>query len=212
MINSKTILFCLMVVFSIPFVELTGSLNAQSIFERRSPNQVDLYSNFAARRKGDLLSVIIDESTDVENRDERSLDKTGRSAIAGDLTYGLGGDLGGANATGSIDQNSSTTRNFSGDSEFRSARQFIDRFSCTVVDVLPNGNLLIQGHRSISVQGDSRTLRLTGVVRQIDVLPGNRVSSNLVANLKIQLEGKGPEQKFNKQGWLGRKANRFWPF
>ncbi|QEG23384.1 Flagellar L-ring protein precursor [Mariniblastus fucicola] len=185
---------------------------AQSLFERRSANQIDQYRNYAARQRGDLLSVVISESTDVENRDERSLDKSGNSNISGGLSYSLGGGLGGATGDGALNQSSSSSRGFTGDSEFRSERQFLDRFTVTVIDVQPNGNLVISGERNISVQGDSRTLRLSGVVRQIDLLPDNSISSRFVANLDIRLSGKGTEQKFNKQGSFSRRINRLWPF
>lgn len=205
--NFKILAFALILLGS-----NVGTSDAQSLFDRRSPFQIDQYQNFAARRVGDLLTVVISESTDVENRDERSMDKTGQSSMTGDVTYGLGGGLGGAAGTATADSSTSSQRGFTGDSEFRSARQFLDRFTVTVVDVYPNGNLLIAGKRKIHVQGDSRTLQLSGVVRQVDLLPDNAVPSRLIANLNIELEGKGPEQKFNKQGTIGRRLNRFWPF
>jgi flagellar L-ring protein precursor FlgH len=184
----------------------------QSLFERRSVNQIDQYRNYAARHRGDLLAITINESTDVENRDERSLDKTGQSSINGALDYGLGGNLGSAIGDGNLGKTSSSSRNFSGDTEFRSARQFSDRFTVTIVDVMPNGNLVVRGERAIAVQGDERRLRLSGIIRQYDVLPNNTVPSHLVADLKIELEAKGAEQAYNKQGWFSRRVNRFWPF
>ena len=191
---------------------MSESTLAQSLFERRSPNQVDQYRNFAARRKGDLLTVLITESTDVENIDARTLDKDSSTSVAGTVGYGFGGGLGTGVGSGTIDQTGATSRAFSGDSEFRSERQFLDRFTVTVADVLPNGNLIISGRRNIAVQGDNRILTLTGVVRSVDLLADNSVPSRLVANLNIQLDGKGPEQKFVNQGWLGRRLNKKWPF
>jgi len=186
--------------------------NGQSLFERRSVNQIDQYRDYAARNRGDLLSIMINENTDVENRDERSLDKTGNSSVAAGLNYALGGDLGTAASDGTLGKTSSSSRAFSGDTEFRSARQFNDRFTVTIVDVLPNGNLVVKGERVITVQGDARQLRLSGIVRQYDVLPNNSVPSNLVADLKIELEAKGSEQAYSKQGWFSRRINRVWPF
>ena len=190
----------------------TETLQAQSLFERRSNNQVDQYRNYAARHRGDLLTILINEATDVENRDERSLDKTANSSFTGSLDYGIGGGLGTAVGDASTGNTSSSARGFSGDTEFRSARQFTDKFTVTIVDVLPNGNMVVSGSRQISVQGDVRRLLLTGVVRQYDVLPGNSVPSHLVANLKLTLGAQGSEQSFSKQGWFSKKVNRYWPF
>ncbi|OYP35227.1 flagellar basal body L-ring protein FlgH [Rhodopirellula sp. MGV] len=186
--------------------------SAQSLFERRSVNQVDQYRDFVARQRGDTLSVMIAESTDVENRDERIMDKQGQSSSSQGFDYGFGGDVGTSVGDALLNTNSANQRGFTGDAEFRSARAINDRFSVTVVDVLPNGNLVIEGYRSVSVQGDVRRFRLTGVVRQYDILPGNTVPSYLVADLRLTLDADGAEQAFTSQGWLSTRFNRWWPF
>lgn len=190
----------------------SSSAHAQSLFERRSTNQIDQYRDYAARDVGDLLTVLINENTNLQNRDERSMDKSSNAGYDGALDYGFGGGLGSGTATGAIGTSKASSRGFSGDAEFRSARVFNDRFTVTVADVLPNGNLVIKGQRNISVQGDTRELMLSGIVRQYDILPGNSIPSHLVGNLQIQLKPKGPEHSFTKQGWLSKKFNRLWPF
>ena len=187
--------------------------HAQSLFERRSRNQIEQYRDYAARERGDLLFIMINESTDVENRDERSLDKTGQSSYNGAFNYGFGGDLGSSSGDTSLGHSTQSGRGFSGDSEFRSERRFLDSFTVTVMDVLPNGNLVVSGTRRINVQNDTRELRLSGIVRQYDILPNNSVSSALVADLKIELQAQGAEQAFTNQGWFSKNiVNRFWPF
>lgn len=191
---------------------LTQSASAQSLFERRSVNQVYQYRDYAARHRGDILSVLINESTELENRDERSLDKTGSSSNSAGFDYGLGGGIGNTAGNSSLSHATQSQRAFTGDTEFRSERQFTDRFTVTVVDVLPNGNLVISGSRRIAVQGDVRELKLTGIVRQFDILPNNSVPSFMVANLKLELEAQGAEQAYSKQGWFSRRMNKWWPF
>ena len=184
----------------------------QPLFERAAPNQLDQYRSYAARHQGDVISIVISEATAVENRDERSLDKTGNTTSAANLDYGLGGGLGTAIGNATFGENTSSSRGFTGDTEFRSARLFNDQFSVLVKEVMPNGDMVVSGIRKITVQGDVRELRLSGVVRQLDVLPNNTVPSHLVANLQIELKASGAEQAFSKQGWLARKVNKFWPF
>lgn len=208
----KKIVFCLLLPATIVVVGSQQSVEAQGLFARRSSMMYDQHRAITATRKGDLLTVMINEATDVENIDLRSMDKAGNAVATADLNYGLGAGLGGAQGTATVNQNSTSLRNFSGDSEFRSERQFNDRFAVVVIDVLPNGNLVVAGKRNIAVQGDSRKLTLTGVVRPFDLLPGNAVPSHLVANLNIELEGQGPEQKFVNQGWFSKRMNRIWPF
>ena len=191
---------------------ICSNANAQTLFESRHPKQFDQYSDIAARKVGDLLIVLINENTDVENKDARQFDKSGNASLNATLDYGFSGDLGGGAGGGSFGQTSNSRRGFTGDSQFTIERQFQDRFTVSVVDVLPNGNLLISGKRQVVVQGDARVLKLSGIVRAVDVLPGNMVSSQLISNLSIQFEAEGPEQSFTKQGWLGRSMNRIWPF
>ncbi len=206
--SNPMLLFGMVALFVLP----SQSARGQSLFERRSANQIDQYRNYAARHRGDVLTILISESTDVENRDERKLDKAGNSSFAGDFNYALGGEFGDSAASAALGHSTASQRGFSGDTEFRSERQFSDKFAVTVVDVLPNGNLVVSGRRLITVQGDLRELQLSGIVRQYDVLPNNSVPSYLVGNLKIQLDAEGTEQAFSNQGWLNRKLNRFWPF
>ena len=174
---------------------------------------VDLIADVKARRRGDLLFVEINEQSDVENRDLRTLSKQNSSSTDATGTYGLGGGLGTAAGNLNYDQETEANREFSGNTQYRSEREFIDRFTVTVVDVLPNGNLLISGTRNVSLEGDSRTLALTGIVRSVDVTINNTVSSQLVSNLNIRYESEppSPEGKFINQGWLGKKLNQWWP-
>jgi len=208
----RFLLIFLAALFASPLIAPPSLCNGQSLFERRSSNQIDQYRDYAARNRGDTLSVLIMESTDVENRDERTLDKTGRSDSNQGFNYGLGGALGDVAGDAVLGTNAANRRGFTGDAEFRSERAITDRFSVTVVDVLPNGNLVVEGTRTISVQNDIRLLKLTGVVRQYDILPGNNVPSYKVADLKLTLDAEGAEQAFTNQGWLSRSFNRYWPF
>jgi flagellar L-ring protein precursor FlgH len=184
----------------------------QTLFERRSMNQIDQYRTFAARHRGDLLSVLVTENTAIENRDERLMQKQGSSTYAGGLDYGLDGGFGSSEGAATLGHTTSSSRTFDGDSEFRSQRRFTDQFAVVVVDVLPNGNLLIAGERHVMIQGDTRKLKLSGIVRQYDVLPNNVIPSHLIANLKMELLADGPEQAYGKQGWFSRRMNKWWPF
>jgi len=115
----------------------------------------------------------------------------------GDLTESMGAD---------------SKRDFSGNSAFESARQFSDRITVAVIDVLPNGNLVIAGRRRVAVEGDDRVLAISGLVRPVDVSADNTVQSRYVDHLDISYEGQGAESRFVNQGWLGRVTNKLWPF
>ncbi len=111
--------------------------------------------------------------------------------------------------------NSSANRDFQGNTRYKSERDFSDRFTVSVIDRLPNGNLLIRGKRMVSMEGDGRELVLTGMVRAVDISGLNQISSKDIADLEIRYEtdpNEGTEKHFFNQGWLGRKFNRWWPY
>jgi flagellar L-ring protein precursor FlgH len=103
-------------------------------------------------------------------------------------------------------------RQFNGSAQLSSDRRFADRITVTVVDVHPNGNLVIEGYRSRMVAGEQRVLRITGIVRPTDINGQNTVESRFVANFHVSYLGKGPESNFVNQGWLSKLFNRIWPW
>jgi flagellar L-ring protein precursor FlgH len=106
----------------------------------------------------------------------------------------------------------SSDRNFDGQSQYSVAQDFSDRITVQVLDILPNGNLVLGGRRQRLVAGELRTLVISGTVRYFDVSPNNTVSSQHVSQFKICYEGDGPESSFSNQGWGGRLLNKIWPF
>ena len=190
----------------------TQVVHAESLWKRRNPRFSFLFTDNNARRVGDLLTVIVRETTDIEHSDQRNMDKQsesgGRFSFAGESSGGLEG----ISAAADLDGSASTNRSFGGSAQYNSAREFLDRITVTVVDVLPNGNLLISGKRRRNVSGESRVLRISGVVRPFDIATGNIVQSQYIANFQIGYEGRGDESSFSNQGWFSRTVNRIWPF
>lgn len=185
------------------------------MWQRRNRQATNPYSDVKARQRGDLLVVLVNERSDVENRDSRLMDKLGSSDVNAVGNYGLTGGLGTAAGSASLNEQSNSTRRFAGNAQFQSEREFLDRFTVVVEDVFPNGNLLLKGTRHVQIEGDRRTLVLTGIVRQVDVTSANTISSQDVAKLDIRYastDKRGAEKRFLNQGWLGKRLNHWWPF
>jgi flagellar L-ring protein FlgH len=186
-----------------------------SLWARRDPVLLNPYLDAKARRPGDLLIVQINERSDVQNRDQRLLQKNNQSSSDASVGGGLSGFFGEDAGEMSFDQESGASRQFNGNTQFRSERGFLDQFTVTVVDITSNGNLLISGRREVGVEGDTRALVLTGIVRAVDITPANTIPSSKVGNLEIRYEARedeGAERRFLNQGWLGKKLNRWWPY
>ena len=84
--------------------------------------------------------------------------------------------------------------------------------SAVVVNVLPNGNLFINGKREIKVNNEIQYITISGIVRPEDISSSNEISSAYVANARIAYSGLGPISDKQKPGWLGRVIDHVWPF
>jgi flagellar L-ring protein precursor FlgH len=185
---------------------------ADSLWKKRDPQRAYLFYDSRARYVGDLLTLIISEASEVDNSENRSLNKDSSNGLSGDYAGSSSGGFAAQAASASLDFASSAKRAFSGKANYRDSREYTDQITVTVVDVLPNGNLVISGRRNLSIAGEERTLVISGVVRPIDLGPDNLISSRYVADLKTVYEGEGTSKRFVRQGWLSRAANRVWPF
>lgn len=191
---------------------LISVASAEDLWECRAPNRAFLFVDTQAREVGDLLTVLVSESTDVDQRDDRALSKSAGTGGTFDLTGQAGGALGSQAADAALDFSGSSNRKFDGSASYRSARQISDRITVSVVDVMPNGNLVINGTRQVEVGRDQRDLLISGIVRPIDVGPDNTVHSRFVSELRVSYTSEGPDSRFTNQGWLSRITNRVWPF
>jgi flagellar L-ring protein precursor FlgH len=193
-------------------IALGGPACADSIWQRRDPQHAYLFIDTKARCVGDLLTVIVSQDTDVNNRDNREMSKESEISEKFNFAGASSGGLGEQSASASLDLSNEAEREFKGDATYRSQRAFTDRVTVTVMDVLPNGNLVVAGKRRVWIGGDETVLVLTGVVRDLDIGPDNSIHSRFISELSLSYENRGPEKSFTRQGWLGRKMNHVWPF
>ena len=199
---------------------------ADSLWERRDPRYANLFQDNRARNVGDTLTVLITETTVANEQEQRSLNRatgsSGNLQVFGGAPVLAGGGAGGA-ATGGgggalptpgvgfTFPSQSTNLTFTGNAQTTSNRVFTDRMAVTVVDVMPNGNLVVEGYRSRVMAGEERVLRITGVARPQDIGVGNVIPSGNVANFRISYLGRGPAARTTRQGYLGRLGNLLRP-
>lgn len=183
--------------------------NGQSLWQRRNPQFANLFVDSRAHACGDLLTVLIAEATDVLKRDQRALDK---SSDGGFNFNFAGASSSGAASSANLNVAGDSSRSFGGNSQYRVAQEFSDRLTVRVMQVLPNGDLVVEGKRRRIIADEQRELHLTGVVRPIDIGPDNTIRSQFVADLDIQYLACGSESHFTNQGWAARALNRIWPF
>lgn len=171
----------------------------------------DLYADEVARNIGDILTIIIDETTKVANKIERDLEKTTKRTADFDGEVGIDHIIPNIPAihlgTGTEYKNT-----LEGSAELKDDRSFIDSITVVVVDILPNGNLVVMGTRNRNIAGDIQTIEISGIVRTSDIAFNNTVKSERVADFNIVTRTAGISDPYNKPGWLGRIFDILWPF
>jgi flagellar L-ring protein precursor FlgH len=161
-----------------------------------SSDALSLTSDARAYRVGDVVTVILQETTQASKRAGTSFSK-GSSASVAPL-----GALGKTFAKTNIDI--SADRSFKGDSTSTQQNALSGALTVIVQEVLPNGLLRVAGEKNMTLNQGEEFLRLKGYVRAADVDADNQVSSLRVANARIAYSAKGVLADANSAGWLTR--------
>ena len=166
-----------------------------------------LYSDVTARRVGDIITVALSESTSASKSADTTTAKD--SSVNLDTITGLGGqavNIGGQ----SIQLGIGSSSDFSGDSAANQSNSLSGAISVTVVDVLPNNNLVIRGEKWLTLNHGDEYIRLTGIIRPADISPENEIVSTKVANARIQYSGTGSFARAQERGWLTKFFDSTW--
>jgi flagellar L-ring protein precursor FlgH len=82
----------------------------------------------------------------------------------------------------------------------------------TIAQVYPNGTMMVKGEKALTLNRGDEFIQISGLVRQADIGPDNRIASTRVADAKIIYKGKGEIANASRQGWLQRFFSAISPF
>ena len=160
-----------------------------------------------ARRVNDVLTIRVIESIAGAGSADSATSKDGSAGLSVSSLFGLESKL-----PSFIDPTSLVARagntDFQGRGTTTRAGELTALMSARVVDVLPNGDLVVEGIREIDINGDRQILALTGVVRVADISPDNVVLSPSIGQLRIRYFGEGLIRDNLKPGWIIRILNK----
>lgn len=182
-------------------------VRAESLWDRRQRSSAYLYTDNLAAQVGDSLTVLIAEESSFEMEGERTLEKNSSSSGSVEFDTPLA-EL--SIPRGQLSQNSS--RSLDGSVDYTDTRTFADSVTVSVVDRLPNGNMVVAGRSHRRIDGERTNTVLTGIVKPEDISGGNTVSSRRVAYLNIYYEPQGPSESYVRDGWFNSILNYIWPF
>ncbi len=184
---------------------------AQSLWKDESAR--NLVADKRAHQIGDIVTILIQESNSTIKNNSTSTDKkSGLDASIAAFLYS-------PNASPLLTKKGqlpalkySAAQNFSGGGKIDNLEKISARIAVRVVDVLPNGNLVIEGTKSISFSGESQDAVLRGVVRVEDITASNTVFSYNVADASIRYVSKGTVSDAQRKGWLIKIWDKLTPF
>lgn len=181
-----------------------------SIWQASSPGVTE---DFKARRKGDIITIVISETSSASK--QANTDTKRSTAISAGMPNFLGLEKAGIlknNMDLSQLINANADSKFSGAGSTSRQENLSATISAKVIEVLPNGNLLIEGRRNIKVNNEDQEIIMQGVVRPRDVGTDNSVNSIYVADAKISYSGTGIISDRQSPGWLMNIVDKIWPF
>ena len=150
----------------------------------------NMFEDRRARQPGDMLTILIEERLVAKHSSNSTIDrKGGGSAKFGALPFVK------ADKLGKLGLDASTSNSFEGKGAAGNENQFAGTITVTVVDVLPNGNLVVSGEKQVGINQGVETLKFAGVVDPLTIMPGNTVSSTQVADARMQVRGAGDIDK-----------------
>lgn len=184
---------------------------------------VSLFEDARARRVGDVLTVVLTESTMASKEAKTATAKENQVALMNPTLFGsaakasvhgtYAGWLPLQSKTGNTwEMNTDTSQKFDGSGSSSQSNSLSGKITVTVADVLANGNLVVRGEKILALNDGDEFVRLSGIIRPQDIRPGNTVLSTSIANAQITYGGNGALADANSQGWLSRFFLKFWPF
>lgn len=180
-----------------------------------------LFEDLRARRVGDVLTISLNERTAASKSAETEFDKSTSTTISNPTVLGSTVSFNvpsvlplSTTANNTLEASLNSSSDFEGGGQSTQSNSLTGDITVTVAEVLPNGDLFVQGEKILTLTEGHEHIRISGTVRQVDITPENTVLSTRVANARIIYAGEGggvPDA--NIAGWLARFfVSAFFPF
>ena len=181
---------------------------------------VRLFEDLKARRVGDILTVRLAEATDASKSATTEIDKNNTTTITNPTILGTTPEIDlpkflplAATQDLNFSSSLSSDHEFDGSGSTAQNNALTGNIPVSVVEVLPNGNLIVRGEKRVTLNNGVEYVQLSGIVRQVDILSDNSVLSTQIADATINYTGEGAVAESNFIGWLARFfASPFMPY
>lgn len=147
----------------------------------------DMAIDLKARNIDDVVTIVVNEQASAVSTGQT---KTSRASSANAAVTSLAGTLPAAGKLANL-ANANSTVTLNGDGTTSRQTTLTTTITARVSDVLPNGYLVIEGHRSVIVNSENQVVTLRGVVRPADLSNANTVASSSIAQMELKIDGRG---------------------
>ncbi|WBO24697.1 flagellar basal body L-ring protein FlgH [Sphingomonas abietis] len=175
-----------------------------SIFQA-SLGYAPLTSGARAAMVGDLVTIILTESTQAQKTNSASTDRSSTIGITPPTTGAL-------SLFTASDASMGGSGTFKGQGAAEQSNQLTGAITVTIAQVFPNGTFLLRGEKHLTLNRGDEVIQISGMVRAADIDSTNSVLSTRIADAHITYTGKGEIARASTQGWLGRFFSRVSPF
>lgn len=167
------------------------------------------FENRKARMVGDIVTIAIVEKVTASQKQSSSVNRSNDIKSGVTALPFLKSD---ASILGKLGVGADSENKFSGAGGTESANAFTGSITTTVIDVLPNGHLIVAGEKQIGVNHNVDVLRFTGTVDPYMLQPNSVISSTQVANVRVESRSRGQQGSAQSIGWLSSFFLDFTPF
>jgi flagellar L-ring protein precursor FlgH len=166
-----------------------------------------LFEDRRARYLGDTMTILISETTSASTQSNTTVSRAGSISATTPTISGLP-----IKSLQGLSLDASSATDFSGKGDAAARNVFSGNITVTVIEVLPNNNLLVSGEKQVSVGHGTEYIRLSGVVNPYFISTANTISSANVADARIEYKEAGAISEAQVMGWLARFFMSVLPF
>ena len=167
------------------------------------------FENRKARMVGDIVTIAIVEKVTASQKQSSSVNRNNDMKAGVTALPFMKSD---ASILGKLGAGMENENKFSGAGGTESANAFTGSITTTVIDVLPNGHLIVAGEKQIGVNHNVDVLRFTGTVDPYMLQPNSVIASTQVANVRVESRSRGQQGSAQSIGWLSSFFLDFMPF
>ena len=216
-----------LVASSLSLICLAHAASAGSLWREGLTEERGMFADKRAKRVGDIVTIVVTETASLSDTLNLKTNKESKAGVEGFLSNVVNQFITGLpNALlGKVQKNTSDiiipslptlpvsgANSYTGGGEISAKQTITARTAVQVIDVLPNGNLVVEGTREVSFSKERQFVSLHGIIRPYDIQPDNTVASSNVADAQIQVLSEGSLTDAQKKGWLLRMNDKISPF